>query len=86
MKKAIDCRNWNEYESLNGTVAFCSAGAYGKKLTVLEAKNCGCTKMKREKCLKAMVDVIGYGLVPEIEKEALTREPVKGNKLTAGAA
>ena len=73
----IKCLNWKESEGLNGTVAFCSVAAYGGKLTAEEAKNCGCTKLKREICMKAMVAGNGFGLVPEVYEE----EVVTGNYL-----
>lgn len=60
------CPNWIENEGLNGAVAFCSAGAYGRKLTAEEAKACGCSELKRETCLKVMINANGFGLVPEI--------------------
>ncbi len=74
MKKTIECTNWKDYDGLNGAVMFCSAGAYGKKLTEAEARACGCTMANREKCMNAMVNSMGYGLVPEIEKETATKE------------
>jgi hypothetical protein len=69
MKKMINCANWNEYDGLNGPVMFCSKGAYGKALTAAEAKNCECTELKREACIKAMTANGGCGLVPEITIE-----------------
>jgi len=36
--------------------------------------------------MKTVVDVMGYGLVPETQKEAPARELVRVNELTAGAA
>jgi hypothetical protein len=74
MKKVMLCPNWNEYEGLNGTVMFCRAGAYGKKLTAAEAKNCGCTALKREACLKAMITNNGFGLVPEVSTEVAVKK------------
>ena len=60
------CPKWFENEGLNGAVAFCSAGAYGRNLTAEEAKEFGCSELKRERCLRAMVNANGFGLVPEI--------------------
>ncbi len=65
----IKCVNWNESEGLNGAAAFCKVAAYNGKLTASEAKMCGCTKLKRAACLKAMVASNGFGLVPEIYEE-----------------
>ncbi len=76
MKTTVECRNWSEYESLNGTTMFCSAAAYGKTLTAAEASSCGCTELKREKCMKAMVNSMGYGLLPKIGIETPVREKV----------
>ena len=53
---------------------FCSAGAYGKKLTVIEAKSCGCNELQRQKCKKLMENNVGFGLIPEICEEALVEE------------
>ncbi len=66
MKKMIECLNWKEYNGLNGWVMFCSAGAYGKKLSAAEAISCGCTEAQRTKCKKVMESHVGFGLVPEI--------------------
>jgi hypothetical protein len=70
MEKMVNCSNWKEYQGLNGWVMFCSAGAYGRKLTVQEARSCGCTELQREKCKKLMQNNVGFGLVPEIYEEA----------------
>jgi hypothetical protein len=78
----VKCLNWKESEGLNGTVAFCSVAAYGGKLTAGEAKSCGCTSLKREKCMKAMMAVNGFGLVPEVYEEVA----VTGNYLAKEAA
>lgn len=69
MKKMIECRNWKEYNGLNGWVMFCSAGAYGKKMSAAEAKICGCTEAQRAKCKKVMESHVGFGLVPEIAED-----------------
>jgi hypothetical protein len=69
MKKMINCANWNEYDGLNGPVAFCKKGAYGIALTTVEAISCGCTELKRAACLKAMTASGGFGLVSEIAAE-----------------
>jgi hypothetical protein len=69
MKKLINCTNWNEYDGLNGPVAFCSKAAYGKTLSAAEANSSGCTELKRTACLKAMKVSGGFGLVPEIIAE-----------------
>jgi hypothetical protein len=69
MKATVKCPNWNESDGLNGAVMFCSAGAFGRKLSAMEASEYGCTALKREKCLKVMMDSIGYGLVPEVSVE-----------------
>ena len=69
MKKGVNCPNWNEYDGLNGAVMFCSAGAYGKKLTAGEAKSCGCMGLKRENCIIAMIANTGFGLAPEVSAE-----------------
>lgn len=69
MKKSVDCVNWKEYHGLNGWVMFCSAGAYGKKLSMKEAEACGCNKNQRSKCKKIMENNVGFGLVPEISRE-----------------
>lgn len=74
MKKMVDCPNWKEYQSLNGWVMFCSAGAYGKKLTVQDARSCGCSELQKSKCKKLMENNVGFGLVPEICEEALVVE------------
>lgn len=74
MKKMVDCVNWKEYQGLNGWVMFCSAGAYGKKLTVQEARSCGCNEEQKNRCKKIMENNIGFGLVPEIFEEALVEE------------
>lgn len=74
MKKLVSCPNWKEYQSLNGWVMFCSAGAYGKKLTAEEARSCGCTLVQKSKCKKLMEHNVGFGLVPEIYKEVLVKE------------
>jgi len=82
MKKMVDCINWKEYHGLNGWMMFCSAGAYGKKLTEDEAAACGCTAIQRTRCKKIMENNVGFGLVPEIvreqmvEKKSSDREPV----------
>ena len=60
---------------------FCEAGAYGKKLTLDEANSCGCTKMKRAECLKAMVSSNGYGLLPEIIAEVPVKETSQKQEL-----
>ncbi len=84
MKTMVNCPNWNDYEGLNGMVTFCSAGAYGKKLTAEEARNYGCTVLERENCLKMMVANGGFGLVPEITAavptgtEKVERETILG--------
>jgi len=65
----MKCLNWKESEGLNGTAAFCSVAAYGGKLTTGEAKSCGCTSLKREACMKAMIAGNGFGLVPEVYEE-----------------
>ncbi len=69
MKKMIECLNWKEYNGLNGWVMFCSAGAYGKKLSAEEAKSCGCTETQRAKCKKVMENHVGFGLVPGVIEE-----------------
>ncbi len=69
MKKMVDCVNWKEYHGLNGWMMFCSAGAYGKKITEDEAEACGCSAVQRTRCKKVMENNIGFGLVPEIVKE-----------------
>ena len=69
MKKLINCTNWNEYDGLNGTVAFCNKAAYGKAITTSEALSYGCTEHKRAACHKAMTVGGGFGLVPEITAE-----------------
>ena len=74
MKKMVDCPNWKEYQGLNGWVMFCSAGAYGRKLTVQEARSCGCNFLQRSKCKKIMENTVGFGLVPEMCEEALVEE------------
>lgn len=79
MKKLVDCPNWKEYQSLNGWVMFCSAGAYGRSLNVAEAKSCGCSKQQRHKCKKLMENNVGFGLVPEIYEESFV-EKTKGNR------
>lgn len=84
MKTTVDCKNWSEYEGMNGAVMFCNAGAYGKKLTYGEAKSCGCTELKREKCMKAMVGNMGYGLVPEVYSEAPVAKEVAVRELVTG--
>ncbi len=71
MKKMVECRNWTEYESMGGAIMFCSAAAYGKKMTRAREKECGCTMLKREKCLEMMVKANGYGLVPEVATEGI---------------
>lgn len=78
----VKCLNWKENEGLNGTVAFCSVAAYGGKLTAEEAKSSGCTRLKREACMKAMVAVNGFGLVPEVYEEVA----VAGNHLVKETA
>jgi len=78
----VKCVNWKENEGLNGTVAFCSVAAYGGKLTAGEAKSCGCTGLKRETCMKAMVAGNGFGLVPEVYEEVA----VTGNYLVKETA
>lgn len=67
----VDCPNWKEYQGLNGWIMFCSAGAYGKTLTVQEARECGCDALQRGKCKKIMENNVGFGLVPEIKEEAM---------------
>jgi hypothetical protein len=86
MKKMVDCPNWKEYQGLNGWVMFCSAGAYGKKLTVQEARSCCCTALQRSKCKKLMENNVGIGLVPEICEESLVEEKRTGREpvLTPG--
>ncbi len=74
MEKMVNCPNWKEYQGMNGWVMFCSAGAYGKKLTVQEARNCGCNEMQRQKCKKLMENNIGFGLIPEIYEESMVEE------------
>jgi hypothetical protein len=74
MEKMVNCPNWKEYQSLHGWVMFCGAGAYGRILTVQEARSCGCTKLQRAKCKKIMENNVGYGLVPEICEEAFVAE------------
>jgi len=74
MKKMVDCPNWKEYQGLNGWIMFCSAGAYGRKLTVQEARICNCSELQKNRCKKLMENNVGFGLVPEICKEALVRE------------
>ncbi|MDW7738597.1 MAG: hypothetical protein SCJ97_00865 [Bacillota bacterium] len=74
MKKMVNCTNWKEYQSLNGWVMFCSAGAYGRKLTVEEARSCGCTELQRQKCKKLMENNVGFGLVPEVNEESFVLE------------
>ncbi len=74
MKKLVECSNWKEYQGLNGWVMFCGAGAYGKKLTVEEARSCGCTESQRSKCKKIMENNVGFGLVPEICEESFVQE------------
>lgn len=66
MKNMVNCLNWNEYDGINGAVAFCKVGAYGGKLTSNEAKICGCNELRREKCTSVMIANGGFGLVPEI--------------------
>jgi len=78
MEKLVNCQNWKEYQGMNGWVTFCSAGAYGRKLSVTEARSCGCTELQREKCKKIMENNVGFGLVPEIYEEALVDEKKKG--------
>lgn len=78
MKKMIKCIYWKEYQSMNGWITFCSAGAYGRKLTVQEARSCGCNELQRQKCKKLMENNVGFGLVPEIYEEALVEEKQKG--------
>ncbi len=77
MKKLVNCEHWKEYHGLNGWVMFCSAGAYGKKLSVTEAKSCGCTEQQRSSCKKTMENNVGFGLVPEIYEES----HAKGNEI-----
>lgn len=84
MKTRTACPNWNEYEGLNGAVMFCSAGAYGRKLSAVEAADCGCNEREKEKCLKAMITHNGYGLVPEIEKVALVEGEKAERELVLG--
>lgn len=74
MKKLVNCPYWKEYQSLNGWVMFCSAGAYGRKLTVQEAKSCGCSEVQRGLCKKIMENNVGFGLVPEILVESIKEE------------
>lgn len=78
MEKMVNCLNWKEYQGMNGWIMFCSAGAYGRKLTVTEAQSCGCTELQREKCKNIMENNVGFGLVPEIYEEALFEEKKKG--------
>jgi len=74
----VQCKNWKEYQSMNGWITFCSAGAYGRRLTVVEARSCGCTELQRQKCKKLMESNVGFGLVPDIYEEALVEEKQKG--------
>lgn len=77
MKKMVNCPNWKEYQGLNGWVMFCSAGAYGKKLSVQEARSCGCNELQQQKCKKIMENNVGFALVPEIYEEALVEKADK---------
>ena len=86
MKKMVNCPHWKEYDSLNGMVLFCSAGAYNSKLTVDEAKSCGCTKFKREMCLKAMTANSGFGLVPEVATTTGLEKAESGREMSLGMA
>ncbi len=74
MEKMVNCPNWKEYQSLNGWVMFCGAGAYGRKLTVQEARSCGCSELQRAKCKRIMENNVGFGLVPEICEESFVGE------------
>jgi len=82
----VKCVNWKENEGLNGTVAFCSVAAYGGKLTAGEAKSCGCTGLKRETCMKAMVAGNGFGLVPEVYEEVAVTGDYLVKETAFGAA
>ncbi len=82
MKKTFTCANWKEYEGMNGTVAYCSAGAFGLTLKAEEARSCGCTTLQREKCMQAMIAATGFGLIPAIEEaEPAEAEMVNRGKL-----
>ena len=74
MKKMVNCPNWKEYQSFNGWIMFCGAGAYGRKLSVQEARNCGCTEAQRAKCKIIMENNIGYALLPDICEESSIAE------------
>ncbi len=78
MEKMIQCPNWKEYQGMNGWVMFCSAGAYGRRLTVSEARSCGCNELQRQKCKKIMENNVGFGLIPEICEDALVERKSKG--------
>lgn len=80
MEKVVQCQNWKEYQGLNGWVMFCSAGAFAKKLTIEEAKSCGCTAEQRANCKKIMESYLGYGLVPEVIEESKPQKAAREEK------